>query len=364
MILNKLKLTNFRNYRNLLVDFKPGIHFFYGKNAQGKTNLLEAIYYLSTTKSFQTNVDNNLIANEQEYFMIEANVGYQSHQTRLKLVKTLKGKKVFKNNHNLKKLSDFLGILNAVIFSPADLAIFSGAPRNRRKFLDVEIAKVSKRYLALINDYEQLIKERNAYLKKGLNDEFYLASLDEKLAPLNIQIYKQRTAFLKTIQQIANPFYQEVALDNTMINLGYESSLNSTDLSEAAVLELFKKARNKDFYTKSTNIGIHKDDLKFYINDQLVSEFSSQGQKRTYLLAIKFALVKWIAEYTNEYPILLLDDVFSELDSFRRSALLEKLEGKVQIFITTTDKVVLKNNHNIYYHYVNNGVIEMYLEEE
>ncbi|MGL5540677.1 MAG: DNA replication/repair protein RecF [Erysipelotrichaceae bacterium] len=359
MIVEELKLQHFRNYASLSITFGSGINFLYGLNAQGKTNILESLYYLSTTKSHLTSSDQQLIEHGQEYFAIEGRLRRQKQAIPLRIVRNKNGKHLLRSGIVVKSNAAFIGELNAVLFCPEDLYLFQGPPRNRRRFVDLEISKLSKSYTRTLSTYENLLKERNAILKSPQPDVRYLDVLDAQLAPLMKVVFMQRTQFLKQLFSMASLFYQEVSNDQTMIEWRYLSVFSQLDAEpkEEAFLALLKKSRERDLQQKVTTQGVHKDDIRFYLNGKDLEHFGSQGQKRTVLLALKFGLVRLIHAMLGEYPILLLDDVFSELDERRREALLHHLQGDVQIFITTTDRIRLHHTNSITYFKVEQGSI-------
>lgn len=360
MILKTLQLRSFRNYQNATLHFHSGINFIYGANAQGKTNLLESIYYLSTTNSHHVNQDQILIQHHQDFFMIDGWILKQHKKLHLRIVRNKQGKHLMVNKQQVKKNSLFLGQFNAVMFAPEDIQLFSATPRLRRRFIDLELSKVSLLYLQNLSFYEKLVKERNAYLKKGMVDSIYLSTIDEQMAAHMVVIIQQRHRFLEALIRHATTFYQNVANDETTIGFQYLSFISEEQietLTKEDVIECLKKQRDKDLQYKVTTLGIHKDDFTFLINGKDIAKYGSQGQKRTLLLALKLGLVLLIEEIIKEYPVLLLDDVFSELDKDRRIAVLSQLPKEVQIFISTTDKIEIEGREDIYYYQVQAGVV-------
>ena len=325
MRLTKLSLRHLRNYDTCDLSFDEGIHLFVGPNAQGKTNLLEAIAYLSTTRSHRTQNDRDLIQEGQEAFVIKAIVikGRKLIEERLSL--SAQGKNLFLNRTAIKRVSDFIGEMNAVLFCPDDMALFQASPRVRRRFIDMELSKLSKAYTRTLNEAARLLKERNACLKQEQVNEAYLQVVSERLQDL---------------LEHCRCFYANLSHDDTFLSFHYHCCVNYSEDEEQLKEQLrlkYEKARMRDQMLKQTTVGIHKEDFMFLINEKEVCSYASQGQKRSVLLALKIGMVAMIHSLIHEYPVLLLDDVFSELDEQRRYKLLASLPANVQIFITTTE---------------------------
>ncbi len=340
MILTSLTLRNFRNYANAQLELDNGIHLITGKNAQGKTNLLEAIYYLSTTRSHRSNDDHDLIRESQEFAVLRGRVQKQMRTVDLRIALSPQGKNLFLYQTSIKRVSDFIGELNAILFCPDDMALFQASPRARRRFIDIELSKLSKSYTRVLNEAGRLLKERNACLKQDHIDMTYLDVLSERLIDQQVIIIKQRQYFLDDLLRNCRSFYERLAQDQTTLSFVYQCcvpySENENELKEQ-LMKKFERNKERDCLYHQTTIGIHKEDFMFMINDRNLSAYASQGQKRSVLLAMKVGLVKMIYELTNEYPILLLDDVFSELDENRKWMLLQELPQDVQTLISTTD---------------------------
>ncbi|MDQ0360804.1 DNA replication/repair protein RecF [Breznakia pachnodae] len=362
MNLKLLSIVNFRNYEKVQVEFTPGIHVIVGKNGQGKTNLLESIYYLSCTKSHRIKDDRSLIKNNSTFFNISACIEKQGKEIEIRCNLNESGKNLFLYRNPIKKVSDFIGFFNAVMFYPDDMNLFSSTPKRRRQFVDLELGKLSKTYTKTLNDYYQILKERNSYLKNDTIDEIFIDTLDDQLIALQLKIVKQRKKFMDDILSKSEDFYLKLSGTHGKITYDYISDVNydeNEEVMKSQLYEKYKKNRKKDLYFKSTSIGIHRDDYMFYMNGEEVNTFASQGQKRVILLSLKLGIVYAIHEITGEYPILLLDDVFSELDEERRKKLLELLPKEIQIFISTTDMIQIENSNNIHYWKIDNGMIEI-----
>ena len=340
MILKQLRLHNYRNYDDLRVSFQNGIHILSGKNAQGKTNVLESILYISTTRSHRSNHDEDLIKEGQDAFFIKALISKENKQVDLQITVNDKGKNLFAYQNPVNKVSDFIGEFNAVMFCPDDMTLFNATPRVRRRFVDMELSKVSKKYVSTLFVAQKLLKERNAYLKQERVKKEYLDVITSQLIDAQVIVMKQRYFFLKQLLDKCQIFYKTLSQDETNITFTYDSCVEFHDdetILKQLLSEKYDKNLQRDMLFKQTTIGIHKEDFIFKMNDKEVATYASQGQKRSILLALKIGMVHMIYDIIHEYPVLLLDDVFSELDIYRRKELLHSLPSSVQIFITTTD---------------------------
>lgn len=338
MYLKDLYLKNFRNYKECQISFDPFINIFIGKNAQGKTNILEAIYLLSLSKSFKTNILSEMIYFNEPFSKLNTHVSTNSKDISLEIIISKLGKKAMINSNEISKSSDYVGYLNVVLFVPEDLMMIKGSPKNRRSFIDIEISKFSPIYLFNLNKYRKLLKERNQYLKllhdKHKDKDEYLEVLTEQMARLSIDLIHRRIEFIDLLNTIAKQIYKYISLDKEEINITYKSIYK--EVSYEYIMNKYQENYNKDIMFSKTNIGIHKDDIKIDLNGKNASIYASQGQQRSIVLAIKIALLELIKKEIGEYPILLLDDVLSELDDLRKSKLLNLIQDKVQTFVTTT----------------------------
>lgn len=346
MRLETLRLHNFRNYADVHIQFSEGIHILIGKNAQGKTNLLESVLYLSTTRSHRTNDDKDLIKEGEDAFFIKAIIQKEHKKEEIRIAVNEKGKNLFLYQNPIHRVSDFIGEFNSVIFCPDDMNLFQASPRVKRRFVDMELSKISKKYVSTLYVATRLLKERNAYLKQDKIDTSYLDVLTSQLIDVSLIIIKQRYYFLQELLKKCRSFYQKLSNDHTDISIRYLSCVpfhEDENLLKEELVKRFNKTKERDILLRQTTTGIHKEDFIFEMNDKDLSSFASQGQKRSVLLALKIGMIHMIHEITHEYPVLLLDDVFSELDSFRRRELLNSLPKEVQIFISTTDITEIKN---------------------
>ncbi len=348
MYIKKLELTNFKNYEYLNIDFDPNINIFIGKNAQGKTNLLESVYFLSLIRSFKNYGIKEVIMFDKEFSKLNAIVLANDSFHELELVLNENGKKASVDRKDIRKSSDFIGILNAVLFTPDDLNLIKGYPAERRNFIDIELCKISPAYLFNFNKYYKLLKERNKYLKilnnKHISHDDYLDVLTEQMANLQMLIIKKRKEFLIRINDKANLIYKFIADNDENIELEYKNSFHLENITYEEIMNKYQENVEKDIRKVNTSYGIHKDDIKIFINGKDANLFGSQGQQRTIVLALKIALIEIIKEEIGEYPVLLLDDVLSELDDSRKTMLLNIIDGKIQTLITTTSIDGIKHN--------------------
>ena len=338
MYLKKISLVNFKNINSQTFDFQEKINCFVGNNGVGKTNILDAIYYLSFTKSYFNPVALQNIRHGEDFFMIEGN--YLLAEREEKIVCSLKKgqKKLLKRNDKAyTKFSDHIGQLPLVIISPADRDLIVEGSDTRRKFIDGVISQQDKDYLQSLLHYNKVVSQRNALLKyfaaNRTFDALNLKIYDDQLIALGTAIYDKRKVFLEKFTPIFNQKYQTIAEDKEFVNLTYKSQLHTSSFEE-----LLKSSLEKDKMLQYTSVGIHKDDLSFDIGEFPIKKFGSQGQQKSYLIALKLAQFQFIKEQSNVTPILLLDDVFDKLDEHRVSQLIELVNNDEfgQIFITDT----------------------------
>lgn len=352
MRLSSLELINFRNYTKLSLQFPSNLIVLLGENAQGKTNLLESIYALATTKSHRTSKEKEMIKWNEPFARIEAKIEQTIQSKELELVISQKGRKTKVNGLELTKLSDYVGNLNVVLFAPEDLTIVKGTPQLRRRFLDIEMGQMSANYLYQLSNYQTILKQRNHYLKKSMKekkfDPVFLSVLNEQLVEFGTQVIRFRCQFVKQLNKEIKDIHNSLSNQKEELHILYLSSLIQNDSIESEELKqrfiaLLAESEDKDRARMTTTVGPHRDDLVFEINGFDVGHFGSQGQQRTTALSLKLAEIKIIEQETGETPILLLDDVLSELDDNRQIQLIKAIEGKIQTFITTTGLTHLKN---------------------
>ena len=336
MNITKLKLVNFRNYEELNIDLNKNINIFYGDNAQGKTNIIEAIFLCSIGKSFRTNKENELIFFNKEMASVLTEFQKSDRNGSIK-INLDKKKEIFANGVKIKKLSELLGNLNIVIFTPEDILILKEGPDKRRRFLDVMISQLRPNYVNCLNLYKKNLEQRNMYLKQIREEnkpEELLEIWDEKIAEYGEKIFSYRNEFIEKLKNKINIIHSEITENKERLKIEYISDCKTKE----NYLKLLKERRKLDIIKGFTTRGIHRDDFSSFINDDLVNIYGSQGQNRTVVLSLKIAEMQVIYDEIGEYPILLLDDFMSELDSKRRKNFLENIKN-TQVIITCTDKI-------------------------
>lgn len=345
MYLQELELHNYRNYETLTIPFENKVNVILGENAQGKTNLMEAIYVLALAKSHRTSNDKELIRWDAEYAKIEGRL-HKTHGTvPLELTISKKGKKAKYNHIEQKKLSRYIGNMNVVMFAPEDLNLVKGSPQVRRRFIDMEIGQISPVYLYDMSRFQKILQQRNHYLKqlqmKNQTDRTMLDILTEQLIEQAAKIVMRRFEFVRMLEEWARPIHHSISRGLEQLEIQYKPSVNvSEELDWSKMIKSyenkFAEIREREIDRGVTMAGPHRDDLAFAVNGRDVHTFGSQGQQRTAALSVKLAEIELIYSEIREYPILLLDDVLSELDDYRQSHLLNAIQGRVQTFVTTT----------------------------
>ncbi len=351
MYIKNLELENFRNYDYLNLELSQGLTIVTGENAQGKTNLLEAIFLLSLAKSHRTNRDQEMIFWEKDYAKIKAEVSTDNFNFPLELILNKRGKIAKYNHLEQSKLSQFIGKLNVILFAPEDMQLVKGSPSIRRRFIDSELGQAHPLYLQSLVDYNRILKQRNAYLKQIREnqsfDPVYFDILTDQLINQAVKIVNYRLEFIDKLSKIAQPLLHDLSNQRDKLTISYKSSSSRLDYQENTLLKeqfinLFEASQEREKLQGVTLYGPHRDDILFYINDNLAQHFASQGQQRTVVLSLKLAELELIYQLTGEYPILLLDDVLSELDDQRQHLLMSRIEGKVQTVLTTASIENLK----------------------
>ena len=339
MNITKLKLENFRNYDSQEIEFNKGINVIYGDNAQGKTNILEAIFLCSMGKSFRTSKDKELIKINKDFAKL--NIEYEKSDREGKIEYIISEKKsIAINGVKIKKLSELLGNINSIIFSPDDMEILKDGPQKRRKFLNMLISQLRPRYLFNLNAYNKTLEQRNNYLrqiKEENKPEEMLEIWDEKLAEYAVTIWKYRNEFIEKLKQKIKVIHMQITNEKEELKIEYLSECENKE----SYLELLKQRRKLDIIKGFTTKGIHRDDFQTLINEKEVGIYGSQGQHRTSILTLKLAELYVIYDEIGEYPILLLDDFMSELDENRRKSFLQYIKD-TQVIITCTDKMELE----------------------
>ena len=355
MWIKNIKIKNFRNYNKEEINLEKNINIFYGKNAQGKTNIIEAIFLCSLGKSFRAKKDNEMIKLNEKNAIVEIEYEKSDRDGKIKIEIGNK-KNIYLNGIKIKKLSELLGNLNIVIFTPDDINILKGGPQNRRRFLDIMISQLRPNYMHILNLYLKTIEQRNKYLrqiKEEHKDENLLEIWDEKLAEYAVKIYEYRKEFIEKIIKKINIIHKNITNGEEQIELEYITECDNKE----KYLQLLKERRKLDIIKGFTTKGIHRDDFVIYINKKEIKIFGSQGQNRTAMLSLKLAELQVIYDEIGEYPILLLDDFMSELDRTRRKNFLENIEG-TQVIITGTEKLDIENLKYLEYNVSNGKVLK------
>ena len=373
MKLNKLKLINFRNYKDLDIDFDKRLNIFCGKNAQGKTSILESIYYLSLLTSYRTNQDAELINYNEQGFQIYASYQNNYRENILKINKNqLNKKRECSINDIILSNKDYIGEFKVVAFSPEDLDIIKGEPTNRRRFINIQISRINKYYYTLLVTFNAILKQRNKLLRDirdGVINRNNICIWDVEYAKVATEIIRIRKDFFKEFMPISCEFYATLADNNNeVLSCEYKTNCSVEDdgssNQQEFLIKLLKDSLESDIKRGSTGIGPHKDDFTFFITGYDVYKFASQGQQRSIVLSLKLAEIEYIKIKTNEYPILLLDDVLSELDVFKKERLISNIPNTVQVFITVTEKKILPDSvflldNELAYYNVKNGMVEL-----
>lgn len=346
MWIKKININNFRNYLKQEIKLEENINLFFGENAQGKTNIIEAIFLSSMGKSFRAKKDKEMIKLETEKAEVEIEYQKSDRDGKIK-IEIGNRKNIYLNGIKLKKLSELLGNINIVIFTPDDIQILKGVPQNRRRFLDIMISQLKPNYMYAINLYSNVLEQRNNYLRQireENKDENLLDIWDEKLAEYAITIYKYRNEYMNKVKEKIKKIHAEITNQKEEIEIEYNSECKTKD----EYLKLLKERRKLDIIKGFTTKGIHRDDFVIYIDKKPISIYGSQGQNRTAILSLKLAELNIVKEEIGENPILLLDDFMSELDEKRIKSFLEKIEN-TQVIITCTEKIEVENKNILIY---------------
>ena len=335
MIIDKITLTNFRNYQKQTLALGSGVNFIIGANGEGKTNFLEAIYVLAMAKSYRVE-DQDLIKFNEEFAKIQALIIKNNQKIELSLIISEIGKRALANNNEIKRLSDYIGYLHMVSFLPEDMNLIKGAPKDRRYYIDVFLGQIDKDYLSDLAQYKQLIRQRNELLKKMFEtnnkDETLLDVITEQLADKIDAITKRRSAFIESANESLKSSYQKLTNKKVDLKLAYLPSVNLTETSK-----FLKSKYRQDLASGTTNYGTHRDDYDFLLDGSPARAHASQGEQRAIIIALNMFFSDFVNLTKHERPIFLLDDVFSELDQIRQNQLLQYLiSTKAQTIITST----------------------------
>ena len=344
MLIKKIGLKNFRNHQSLKFEFSDHLNVLTGLNAVGKTNIVEAIYYLSLGRSFRTNEDIELIQKNYEKAEIDATILEGEITRKIKVVITKTGRIVMINGKNISKLSELSKCVNVILFQPKDVMLFSGPPRDRRNFLDIAISKKSNIYLDYLSRYDKVLKERNDLLKSEKVDQTLLDVTTELMVKLSGSIISYRQMYVKDINDILNKITRALTGEKGKFELKYYPFVPyDADYQENAK-KAFKRAEESDFKHKQTSIGIHREDISISLNGRDIAAFGSQGENRIAALALKLSPY-FLIEDRDKKPIIVLDDVMSELDQNNQERLIKFLRKFNQVFITGTKLDIPDCNH-------------------
>ncbi len=360
MYIKSIKLNNFRNYSNQEIQLDKEINIFFGDNAQGKTNVLESIFLCAIGKSFRAKKEKELIKIDEEKATVEIEFEKIDRDGKIKIELTNK-KDVFINGIKKNKVSEILGNINIVMFSPDDIEILKSGPAKRRRFLNILISQLRPQYVYYLNMYIKTIEQRNNYLRqiKELNNptKEMLKIWDEKLAEYASYVFNYRNEFVEKIKDKILSIHKNITQEKEEIKIKYISDC----LNKEKYIEELEKNWEQDILRGYTTKGVHRDDIYIYINGKQVNIYGSQGQNRTVILSLKLSELEIIYDEIGEYPILLLDDFMSELDSKRRENFLKSISN-AQILITCTDEFTIDNKMCKTY-FVNSGKVNNRLEK-
>lgn len=337
MKINSLKLVNFRNYETLNLNFNNNLNIIFGNNGVGKTNLIEAIYTLSLTKSFRTNNDKNLIRNGELSTKIEGEVEVNT-TNNYQVILNKDGKKVKIDNNIISKISEYISNINIVLLEPEEQMIFKASPQVRRKLLNIEISQLKNDYIIYLNNYNKILKQRNFYLRElyinGNASKEYLNILTKKLVEYGLKIYNYRKEFIDKINNYINSKYHEIFETGELI-IKYSSDYKNK--TEDEIINYYQKNYDREIVMGKTLFGIHHDDISFLLDKQNIAEWGSNGQQKNAIFAFKLSEIEIIYEEKGTYPILILDDLFSALDNLKIQNIIRLLNSDIQTFITTTE---------------------------
>lgn len=347
MYLSRITLLNFKNHESLSLSFNKKINCLIGRNGVGKTNILDSVYYLCLTKSYFNSVDQQNILFGKDFFRLEGR--FKKHSGAFEVVYKLppnKRKELLINDIAVPKLSDHIGNFPCIIISPDDSQLILGSSEERRKFLDGTISQINHQYLEWLISYNKVLAQRNAALKRFAEtrhtDKQLLETYDSQLIPLGTKIYAARKVVMDRLQPVFQRFYKEISLERELVSFGYYSQLNEKPLDI-----LLDESLGKDLALQRTDVGVHKDDMEFFIGANRMKKFGSQGQQKSFIIAMKFAQYELVkqgvigADNDNApgKPVLLIDDIFDKLDNDRSQKLIELIAGDDfgQVFLTDTD---------------------------
>ena len=344
MLIEELKLKNFRNYRELTLQPHPGVNLFYGRNGSGKTNLLEAVHYCSLGRSHRTANDTNVVKNGETFALSSVSIhnllGKREISVRFHPDEAQK-KSILIDQKKITKFSDMMGCLRCVIFSPEDLGLIKEGPSLRRRYLDMMISQINRGYFIALQQYKTGMDQRNAMIRNirmnAAGDVAILTAFEEAMATPAAVIIRERRRIVSLITEIAADTYQRISDTDETFRISYHSSVKEEEEMEETLCRLFRENREDDIRMGYTSVGPHRDDLSLTLNRNQMKQFASQGQIRTAALSMKLSQMQILRDLSGEEPVLLLDDVMSELDRKRRACLIREISS-FQTFITCADR--------------------------
>ena len=367
MVIKNLNLLNFRNYSHLNISLNEKMNIFIGKNAQGKTNILESICVLALTKTYKNGIEPNLISFNKTRAKIKSKIKENKIIKEMEIILEDGNKNLKINKETIKKISNYISNLNVIVFTPDDLEIIKGSPSLRRNLINMEISQISPKYLNTYNEYNKILKIRNEYLKllltSSIADKKYLDIITDKLIEKSIIIYKERKNYIDLINNNINSIYKKITSEENLY-INYLPNIDLENFDDESIRKKLKHTFLKN-YKKELNYGMtiygpHRDDFNFLLNNNNLKFFGSQGQQKIAILSFKLSEIDIFKNIRKTNPVLLLDDIFSELDIQKRNKLLDYINIDIQSIITTTDlkNIRKKNLSEAYVFEINNGTIE------
>ncbi|MHB8073462.1 DNA replication/repair protein RecF [Desulfosporosinus fructosivorans] len=354
MMINNLRLQNFRNYQDVMIKFMPGINVLMGDNGQGKTNIIEGIYYLLTGKSYRVQREQELLRWDQSEFHLFGDFLIAHHKVSLESHYKDKRKIVKVNQVPCQRLSDFVGTINVIFFSPDDLVMIKGGPSERRRFLDLHIAQMRPGHVSLLNSYNKVLQQKSALLKSFAAKSLKYSQLqlwNEQIIKYGENIIRNRVELTKRLQSVADNIYGNLSSQKEKLKVTY-MALGNKNIDEAISKfpQLLEDKLEQEIDRQMVLVGPHRDDVQILLNDKPARLYASQGQQRSIVLCLKLAELELIRQEKEEYPILLLDDVLSELDRFRREYLMNFIESsRIQTLITMTSAEIHLESGTLYF---------------
>ena len=369
MILKSISIANFRNLENVHLDANENINILFGENGQGKTNLLESIYLLSGSKSFRGSKEIDLIRKNSDFYKINGDF-VSNKENNISVAYSKKGKEIYFNEIKKPSANSIVGEFLAIVFSPTDLSLIKNGPDERRQFLNSSISQIKPYFSTLLNEYKKVLLQKNACLKDYYKDNSLYDIIDvynQQLAKIGTLIHCTRVKFLNELQFYTKDLYQGISNNKEILDFKYSSSVfeenkevEYTDFYINIYYEKLKSVFQNDLHYKYTTVGVNKDDVLFYINDLECKNFGSQGQQRSVVIVLKLALAKLYTKLKNDKPVILLDDVMSELDKTRMNFILNHLTD-MQVFITCCDYSnfsEINQNYNVF-QIANGGILNI-----